>query len=559
MSRVDGKIKRSRLEDKRSPPRLTAILLLVGLSLVILSNVHVAHAATTTTKTLTVSSETTSGSTISGLYVVLEQDGGVISTGFTPVSWKLDVGDSYQILAEDYGQYSFSEWSSGDTSDPTTITASSSLSSLTAIYSSSGGGGSGVPSSITVNSVNTAGGTLSGLYVALEQSGTVINTGFTPVTFSVVAGDSYQISAESYGQYTFSQWSTGDTSDPTTVVAPSGADSITAIYSSAGSGPSTITVDSVSGGSSLTGMYIALEQGGSVVATGFTPVTFSLVTGDSYQILAYNYGQYTFSQWSDGNTVNPDTITASGSITLMVSYSTPDSTGPVPPQGITGGSSGLGIVIPLYVYPNSVWQSVVNYHEEYPSVPMLVVINPSGGPGSYDPTFASWVSTLQGDGITVLGYVSTEYTAAPISQVESEIYDYASWYGVHGLFIDDMENVPGYEWYYEDVASYAASVGISFIMGNPGTSVSTTYVGIFTDIGTYENSGAPSVALIQSYTYGLSASGWSFIAYNAALPSQSYFDSMAQYVSWVYVTDQTNSWTSLPSYMAQEMAELAAA
>jgi hypothetical protein len=219
----------------------------------------------------------------------------------------------------------------------------------------------------------------------------------------------------------------------------------------------------------------------------------------------------------------------------------------------------MGIVIPLYTYPNSVWQQVISYHEEYPSVPMLVVINPSGGPGSYDSTIASWVSTFQSDGITVLGYVSTGYTSFPLSQVESQINDYVGWYGIHGIFIDDMENVPGYEWYYSDVTSYASSDGVSFILGNPGTSVTSSYVGIFTNIGTYENSGLPSVSLIASYTMGYPASGFSFIAYNAGLPSQSYFDSMAQYVSYVYVTDQPNAWTTLPSYMSAEMSEIASA
>ena len=411
---------------------------------------------------------------------------------------------------------------------------------------------------VTVYSQTSGGSAISGMYVVLEQSGGYITSGFTPITWWLNVGASYQILADSYGQYSFSQWSTGDTSNPTTVVGSNAATSLAATYSSSGSGGSgggsSITVNAQYDGSSLSGMYVALEQGGTVIGSGFTPITFSLVTGDSYQILADNYGQYAFSQWSDGNTADPDTITAAGSMTLTASYG-----GSAPMPQALSASSGLGIVIPLYAYPNSVWQSVINYHEEYPSVPMKVVINPSGGPGSYDSTIASWVSTLQGDGITVLGYVSTGYTLFPLSQVESQINDYVSWYNIHGIFIDDMENVPGYEWYYADVYSYAASDGVSFVLGNPGTSVSSGYIGLFTNIGTYENSGAPSLSLIASYTYGLPPSGWSFIAYNAGLPSQSYFDSMARYVSWVYVTDQPNSWTSLPSYMSQEMAEIAAA
>jgi Spherulation-specific family 4 len=221
--------------------------------------------------------------------------------------------------------------------------------------------------------------------------------------------------------------------------------------------------------------------------------------------------------------------------------------------------SPLGIIIPMYGNVTSVWQSVINYHEEFPTVPMMMVINPYDGPGKeYNSTFASWVSTLQGDGIPVLGYVTTAYTALPLSGVEAQVSDYVSWYGIHSIFIDDVENVHGYEAYYTSLSEYAHSNGITYVLGNPGTNVTTSYIGIFDNIGTYENSGAPSVSLIQAYTRGGPASGYSFIAYNAPLQSQAYYDAMAQYVSWVYITNNPNAWTTLPSYFTQEMTELAA-
>ena len=189
---------------------------------------------------------------------------------------------------------------------------------------------------------------------------------------------------------------------------------------------------------------------------------------------------------------------------------------------------------------------------------MRVVINPAGGPGCYDSTIASWVSALQSNGITVMGYVATGYTYDPLWQVQTQISDYLNWYGIHWVFLDEMQNVYGYEWYYQAVANYAHSNGV-YVWGNPGTSVTTTYIGIFDNIGTYENSGLPSVSLIQSYTMGYGASGFSFISYNAWIPSQWYFTTMHQYVSWVYVTDNANVWATLPSYMSQLMAEIAAA
>ena len=274
-------------------------------------------------------------------------------------------------------------------------------------------------------------------------------------------------------------------------------------------------------GDSLNGMFVALEQDGSVIVTGFTPVSFSVNSGQTYQVLADDYGQYTFSTWSSGGAANPITVVASSgqTTTLTATYTTSTTTTyydyiyffhyahtasatthnhhkttlpPVLPTSIA--TSKLGIIIPMYGNVTSVWQSVINYHQEFPSVPMMMVINPYDGPGKeYNSTFASWVSTLQGDGIPVLGYVSTGYTALPLSQVEAQVSDYVSWYGIHSIFLDDVENVHGYEAYYTSLSEYAHSNGVTYVLGNPGTNVTTSYIGIFDNIGTYENSGAPSV------------------------------------------------------------------
>src|SRR5690348_6859430 len=99
---------------------LVAGLVVIGLTMVMLSNIHVAHADTSA---VTIYSQTQAGSEINGMYVALEQNGYIVATGFTPITWYLNTGQTYQILADNYGQYTFSYWNTGDGSDPTTITA----------------------------------------------------------------------------------------------------------------------------------------------------------------------------------------------------------------------------------------------------------------------------------------------------------------------------------------------------------------------------------------------------------------------------------------------------
>ena len=88
-------------------------------------------------------------------------------------------------------------------------------------------------------------------------------------------------------------------------------------------------------------------------------------------------------------------------------------------------------------------------------------------------------------------YWNQEDRFVQYTQVEAQVSDYVGWYGIHSIFIDDVENVHGYEQYYTSLSNYAHANGVSFVLGNPGTNVTASHIGIFDNIGTYENSGAP--------------------------------------------------------------------
>src|SRR5579872_1866853 len=180
--------------------------------------------------------------------------------------------------------------------------------------------------------------------------------------------------------------------------------------------------------------------------------------------------------------------------------------------GATGGGSAAGVIVPLYAYPGWNWQSLIQAKEAYPSVPVIAVINPSGGPGNWqDPNFVSGVQQLQAVGITVIGYVSTGYGSVPLWQVEQEISAYHQFYQLSGVFLDEMSNVPGYENYYSTLTSYTSSVGMWLTVGNPGAPVPLSYVGTVSNIIAYENAGLPSTGYLASLSYD--RSGFSFMSY----------------------------------------------
>src|SRR5487761_984695 len=208
------------------------------------------------------------------------------------------------------------------------------------------------------------------------------------------------------------------------------------------------------------------------------------------------------------------------------------------PSHTAVASSSAGVMVPLYAYPGPMWQGLIQAKQAYPSVPVIAVINPSNGPGSWlDPTILQGVRSLQAAGITVVGYVYTQYAARSLSSVESDIYAYKYLYGVNGIFFDQMSNVPGNEWYYSTLTSYVKSHGMYLSVANPGTGVPASFVSTVDLIILYENAGLPSVSLVASRTDGYSKQHFAMTPYAVSYVSSSYVSSVSNYLSYMYITN----------------------
>src|ERR1051326_1612199 len=161
-----------------------------------------------------------------------------------------------------------------------------------------------------------------------------------------------------------------------------------------------------------------------------------------------------------------------------------------------------GIIIPLYTYPGSTWDTVTNVKLAHPSVPIIAIVNPSNGPGSSkDSNYASGIAKLRSAGVQVIGYVSTGYTSRPLSTVEADINSWSSWFpGLNGIFFDEQSNTAGGESYYSQASSYAHSKGLAFTVGNPGANTIPTYLNTVNLVLIYESPGVPSLGGYSSWT-----------------------------------------------------------
>jgi hypothetical protein len=233
------------------------------------------------------------------------------------------------------------------------------------------------------------------------------------------------------------------------------------------------------------------------------------------------------------------------------------------PPTNAAGTDHAGVVIPLYNYPDATWTTIVQTHALYPNVPIAAVVNPNNGPGtSSDPTFASGIQSLQAGGVKVLGYVdllnNCECSTKSLTSVKAEVSDYWNWYHVDGILFDDLNN--GFTYSpatYASLDSYVKSLGMTYTMGNPGTSIPSSYYGALDNLVISESSGYPSLSSITNSGYP--ASEFSFVAYGVSY-NANFVTSAAALVGYMYIDNLggSNPYSTLSSLFAQTVQTLSA-
>lgn len=215
-----------------------------------------------------------------------------------------------------------------------------------------------------------------------------------------------------------------------------------------------------------------------------------------------------------------------------------------------------GIIIPLYFDPNTTWYEIVQLHHEYPGVPMIVIVNPDNGPGSnYSQAYRNWTAEMTSSGITVLGYIYTSYGSRSASTIMGQVDQYITWYGIYGIFLDEVSDNSSDSSYYHNVTQDCRSVGITYIVGNPGTYAPENITRNFNLTVLYENSGMPEVNQLESITNGTSRNFSSIIAVGVPNLNLNWIQVASEYFSYIYVTDlgEPNPYFSLPGYIQEEM------
>ncbi|MET9413666.1 spherulation-specific family 4 protein [Streptomyces klenkii] len=148
--------------------------------------------------------------------------------------------------------------------------------------------------------------------------------------------------------------------------------------------------------------------------------------------------------------------------------------------------AGGRLLVPLYVHPAAdpaAWAALAE------AAPRLhsVVLNAADGPGQRpDPAFRTAAARLRGAGVPLLGYVDTGYGHRAPRAVVGDIRRHRRWYGVDGVFLDQVPAHAAPLPHYRRLVLLAKALGARTAVLNPGTHPDPGYARIADLLVTFE-------------------------------------------------------------------------
>jgi len=241
-------------------------------------------------------------------------------------------------------------------------------------------------------------------------------------------------------------------------------------------------------------------------------------------------------------------------------------------------ASAIEIIVPAYFYPS--WMPSQNEWLQLTAAAsqgarITAIMNPGNGPGTASNSdYVTAVNALRAAGGKVLGYDYTCYginlctpQVPPTRSTPDVLADarrYASWYGVDGVFLDEMSTQTGALPFYQAVSSSLRSAHPGWeIVGNPGVAPAAGYTAVASTLMSFE--GSYTDFINGPFLGGLTNAGSTgAIVHSVATVAQmqEVMGLARQYgLGAIYVTDGTmasgNPYLHLPSYWTAEVAAAA--
>lgn len=233
------------------------------------------------------------------------------------------------------------------------------------------------------------------------------------------------------------------------------------------------------------------------------------------------------------------------------------------------------MAIPSYFYPGPLWQKAsaagatatagttgTTGKVGAAGAVEIVVVNPDSGVGArINRDYVTAVRRAQAAGIAVIGYVYTSYGRRPAAKVLEEIAAYIQWYGVDGVFLDEVNSSAARVPYYQQFADIVHTAGLLVVL-NPGTYPDEALMAAGDIVMVFEASFDEYRTLqVPAWVTNHDPGKFWHVIYGASTATR-----MRSALRWaqqrnagyVYVTNDVldNPYDSLPGYFAREIDEL---
>jgi hypothetical protein len=229
------------------------------------------------------------------------------------------------------------------------------------------------------------------------------------------------------------------------------------------------------------------------------------------------------------------------------------------------------ILMPLYSYPNwyepesYIWSKIA---ESARQVPITAIINPNNGPGNAPPNrdYERGIKDLKSGGVTILGYVHTNYGKRNIAEVKADIDVYANHFQLDGIFLDEAASGIDEVDYYQEIYRYIKTkLQLNQVILNQGT---------YPDEGYLIKSAGDNLVIFENYspiwdeyqplpyTNNHNSEHFSTLIHTVpdAATMKNHIDkAVARNIQYIYITDDSpdnpdhDPWNSLPSFWQQQV------
>jgi Spherulation-specific family 4 len=196
-----------------------------------------------------------------------------------------------------------------------------------------------------------------------------------------------------------------------------------------------------------------------------------------------------------------------------------------------------------------------------PAQGRIVIVNPENGPGmAAQPAYRQAIDAQRRAGAAVLGYVHTDYGSRDPAAVLADVQRYRSWYGVGGVFLDEVPTSEGQLSYYRSIAAPLRASGERVVL-NPGLVPARGYFDIADIVVTFEGpvgDYAAAVGAMPAWLRALPRARVAHLVYGASEQQASQAAALDA-AGHFYATSGTlpDPWGTLPPYLEALEARLA--